>query len=517
MKWRMATLGLMALMLVGGGRAGWAAHPRFYATSSTEVQALVTKSQDTDDDNIFNMAPKDIAHTLINEADGYLEERAFSALDYTLFFPFLEPFPHDESGKSMHVGTSSSAAAWAKWDLSSNVTGNYLIEFEYRYDSASEQDGFRVFSAYGNGNLGVTILTQDGASISTHDQSSVATLAEDTWYHFAIEVNNTANTYTLYLNGTAVRSNGTLLYSNGTLSTIGYLGDVSTGGYTGQGWWDNFRVSQGHTVVHYDYLDGTLGNWTVYNPVEQATYPDIPHDDRGESAYPYWTSFSRSIEQRLRVVALAYLLTSDTDYSDYCHDVLLSLCGSGWSTWTEPDYTTEIALAESHFCMGASIAYDTIFNTLTSTEKTTIQDGILNRAISPIYTHHLTWFNNSNVCALQLAAEGIGALALNGERRACPHIWARHVTALMISTTSWTLTEDSAREPRMAATPLTARWSSPGSICTSPAPMAWDRPYLSEVGRFCWQVLNPAMSQYIKLCGQPWRCNGVRPGLCLPL
>ena len=138
----------------------------------------------------------------------------------------------------------------------------------------------------------------------------MATLAEDTWYHFAIEVNSTANTYTLYLNGTAIRSNGTLQGSNGTLSNIGYLGDVSTGAFSGQGWWDNFRVTQGAARIHYDYLDGTLGNWTVYNPVEQSSI--IPHDNRGLAAYPYWTGFGREIEQRLRVVALAYLLTSDS-------------------------------------------------------------------------------------------------------------------------------------------------------------------------------------------------------------
>ena len=160
---RLMTVGLLVLTFLVGTRAAWATHPRFFATSSAEVQALITKSQDTDDDNIFGMAPKDIADTLINEADGYLEERAFTLSGYTLFFPFLEPFPHDESGKSMHVGTSSSAAAWARWDLSSNVTGSYLIEFEYYYDSAGDQDGFRVFAAYGNGNTAVTTITQTGA------------------------------------------------------------------------------------------------------------------------------------------------------------------------------------------------------------------------------------------------------------------------------------------------------------------------------------------------------------------
>jgi hypothetical protein len=475
-----------------------ASHPKFYATNSADVSALITKSQDSSTSNVFNKSSKSIADVIKSQADDYLAERGFRYLNYTILYPYLQPFPHNPNCKSLHVGTATSAAAWARWALPGAVSGAYTIEFEYRYDTASQQDGFYVFSSYNGSAYTVARLTQTGTALSAHDQTNVATLAEKTWYHIAIDVDSSAGTYNLYLNGQPIRQNGTLLSNNGTLSAIGFLGDISTVCYSGQGWWDNFRISAGATTLNKDYIDNTLSNWTVYDPVEQSSI--IPHDNLGLDAYPYWTGVGSNIQQRLDISAIAYLLTNDSKYLNYCKATLLSACGNGWDTWTDADYSSTPALVEPYMCVGASYAYDTIFSSLNASEKSAVQNGILNRGMLPIHQviNSLDIMQNVNIA--EISGLGIGALALGDELNMDTYL--NEVRGKMNDICDAADIDGGWYEGfcygDLALNYVSNFYFHDARINNS---NAWtQQPYLGRIAQFCYQSLSPDASSYINFC-----------------
>lgn len=387
-------------------------HPRFF-----DPVALQDKAGDQDEDNIFHTSAARIWAQMKGLADKYAiqdgGEPDFSVYSgsYHIFYPYLQPFPHGY-GQCLHLGTTTSQAAWAIRDLAKPITGDVLVEFEYYYPDPDEQDGFIVFASYSGSAYTFVRITQKGESISTQDHANVRNIIPGKWHHFAIRA--TQGTYKLYIDGSLATSGQ--LMSDPAIYAMGYIGDVSGKVHNGQGYFDNFRVSRGIDVLFHDYLNNGDSAWRFYGDHELSD--KLSHDEKGLSDYPYWTGISRAIQQRIETVSFAYLVTGDTRYADWVKPVLMSLCTTGWSTWGDPDYGTgKPVLDGAHFTMGVSEAFDNIADTLTQGEKDLIEDCIMQRGIRPIYQEAQSPPMNDpgawpNGFALHHAAMGIGALAL---------------------------------------------------------------------------------------------------------
>jgi len=203
---------------------------------------------------------------------------------------------------------------------------------------------------------------------------------------------------------------------------------------------------------------------------------------------------------RLDVTAMAYLLTNDSKYMNYCKAVLLSVCGTGWDTWTDPDYSSAPALAEPYLCTGASYAYDTIFGSLSGSDATTIQNGILNRGMLPIHAIINSLDIMQNVPIVEISSLGIGALALRDELNMDTYL--NEVRGKMGDICDaadidggWS---EGVEYGDLALSYITNFYFHDARITGTSAWTA--QPYLNKVSQFCYHVLRPDGGGYVNFC-----------------
>ncbi|MGE0867084.1 MAG: heparinase II/III family protein [Kofleriaceae bacterium] len=341
---------------------------------------------------------------------------------YRLYWPYLQPPPHGV-GSSLNVGTSTTEHAWARLPLPVTLPSAYLIEFDYFYPAASEQSGFRVFSAYDDvraNYTGVTIY-QTGNQLSTHSHANIATITSNDWHQFALFV-NANGTYDLYVDGVKRVSGGAVL--SGAITAIGFLGDTSTVTHNGQGKWDNFRISAGPNILVQDQFDGAALS-TAWLKRESAPGAVGLSSERPypTANYPYWIAISREIEKRLRLTSFAYAVTQDPKYLAYAKPIIQSLCGvggNGWTTWGDPSYSGgAMLLTGPTFATGVAYALDALAPALTANERLYFANCLHNRAIVPL-ADEVSLDNDPtswpNGFAVRYAGLGMAALAASCER-----------------------------------------------------------------------------------------------------
>ncbi|MBT2644667.1 heparinase II/III-family protein [Bacillus sp. ISL-41] len=133
-------------------------------------------------------------------------------------------------------------------------------------------------------------------------------------------------------------------------------------------------------------------------------------DPPGYVDYPFWTMYSRAIEERIKVLSFSYGMTGDIRYSSMIREYLLSL--SSFSKWYEfPHRGAEGNLSNAHFLLGVAIGYDAIFSTLSSREKETIEEAIFSKGLQPLEID----FDNQdshNIIASKRVSMFVGALAI---------------------------------------------------------------------------------------------------------
>ncbi|MCZ8531965.1 heparinase II/III domain-containing protein [Psychrobacillus psychrodurans] len=133
-------------------------------------------------------------------------------------------------------------------------------------------------------------------------------------------------------------------------------------------------------------------------------------DPPGYIDYPFWTMYSRAIEERISVLSFAYGITKDKRFAEKVKEYLLAL--SSFTRWFEfPLRGAEGNLSNAHFTIGAAIGYDAILHTLSSTEKDMIKHAILTKGLQPFRID----FNNHdshNIIASKQVAMLIGSLAI---------------------------------------------------------------------------------------------------------
>jgi hypothetical protein len=80
-------------------------------------------------------------------------------------------------------------------------------------------------------------------------------------------------------------------------------------------------------------------------------------DPPGYIDFPFWTMYSRAIEERISVLSFAYGITKDKRFAEKVKEYLLAL--SSFARWYEfPLRGAEGNLSNAHFTIGAAIGYD---------------------------------------------------------------------------------------------------------------------------------------------------------------
>ncbi len=375
-------------------------HPVFFDTTGYDLS-------DTDRNNVFGTSPSDEWASILGSANRYLNSTHIEYLNYYVFYPYLQPFPHGAGAKypSLRIGDSTSALADARRPIGVILPNDYLIEFEYLYEEPADQYSFNVFYAWDGIEADDVWLYQADSRLFTHDQGRVADLDPNVWHHIAIFV-RADESYDLYVDGDYVVT-GTQT-GTGPLQAIGYLGDCSAGGPRGWGFFDNFRISSGPEVLFEDLLNENLNAWTTNGPVVlDASNP--PH---GDSAY--WSGISSYLEYRLFDVSFAYRVSQDPTYAAWVEPVLRSLCS--WAAWGDPDYRDGVMRLDGpRLTKSFAFALDNIATALTTTEIETYEECLLQKGVEELNkilpSPGLVSYPNGD--ALQTAAMGIGALALS--------------------------------------------------------------------------------------------------------
>ncbi|GAB2670325.1 hypothetical protein FE781_06905 [Paenibacillus thermoaerophilus] len=151
---------------------------------------------------------------------------------------------------------------------------------------------------------------------------------------------------------------------------------------------------------------------------EPQPIPDPP----GFVDYPYWTMFSRAVEERLTVLASVYVLARDRRYADKVKEYLLAL--AEFSKWYEfPRRGAEGNLSNAHFLIGYSVAYDAIHGELSEYERDVCLRAILNLGLKPLAID----FGNDdmhNIITAKQVAMLYGACAVydEAEQEAAPYL-----------------------------------------------------------------------------------------------
>ncbi|MFY4774778.1 heparinase II/III domain-containing protein [Metabacillus sp. RGM 3146] len=145
-------------------------------------------------------------------------------------------------------------------------------------------------------------------------------------------------------------------------------------------------------------------------PLKQPEWIKSPE---GFIDYPYWTMLSRAVEERIRVLSLAFLLTGVLSYALKVKEYLLSL--STFTRWYEyPSRAAEGNLSNAHFLMAAGIGYDSVFLILTARERKIIRNTILTHGLRPLAADLHNQDRHNIICSKQCALL-VGTLSVWGE------------------------------------------------------------------------------------------------------
>lgn len=133
-------------------------------------------------------------------------------------------------------------------------------------------------------------------------------------------------------------------------------------------------------------------------------------DPPGYTDYPFWTMYSRAIEERIKVLSFAFTMTGKESFSSKVKEYLLSL--SAYSKWFEFNHRgAEGNLSNAHFLLGMAIGYDAIYSELTDGEKSAIEQAIFTKGLKPL---EIDFENDDshNIIASKRVAMFIGSLAI---------------------------------------------------------------------------------------------------------
>ncbi|WP_313893752.1 heparinase II/III family protein [Psychrobacillus sp.] len=166
---------------------------------------------------------------------------------------------------------------------------------------------------------------------------------------------------------------------------------------------ESYVVEQEFTVIY----SGCSVQLNIPLPLVQL---DPIDDPPGYIDYPFWTMYSRAVEDRIRYLAFAYGMTKEKRFAEKVKEYLIAL--SSFTRWFEfLPRGAEGNLSNAHFTIGAAIGYDAIFHTLSNEEKNAIKKAILVKGLQP-FGIDFNNYDSHNIIASKRVAMLIGSLAI---------------------------------------------------------------------------------------------------------
>ncbi|WP_054955599.1 heparinase II/III domain-containing protein [Paenibacillus dakarensis] len=169
---------------------------------------------------------------------------------------------------------------------------------------------------------------------------------------------------------------------------------------------DTYEMEEGFTVLYPSIPD----QWNITLPL---TEPKRVPEPEGHTFFPFWTMYSRAIEERLVVLSTVFLVTEEKKYAVRVKQHLLSLAAFG--KWYEFDERgAEGNLSNAHLLIGMASAYDAIYSLLSNDERRLIRQAILEKGLQPL-AQDIGSTDMHNIVAAKQVAMIYGAAAIMDE------------------------------------------------------------------------------------------------------
>jgi len=125
-----------------------------------------------------------------------------------------------------------------------------------------------------------------------------------------------------------------------------------------------------------------------------------------------WTDISRWKERDLVTLSMAYVITGNATYKEKLKNLTLSL--ARWENWSNP-CREHSCLDTCHLTMGASLAYDVIYDILNESERNETRNAIIEKGILPLYNDSAGIPVYHNFFALYIAGIGVSTIVILDE------------------------------------------------------------------------------------------------------
>ncbi|MCK4396995.1 heparinase II/III family protein, partial [candidate division WOR-3 bacterium] len=364
------------------------------------------------------------------------------------------------------------------------TTSSNPADIEIVLDStALDSLGDDSYAYYLDDKFYITVSDNDTSISYTHTDSVLVLKAQHPlyndhalrWHKFQVHKLFNSDIIILYIDGDSI---ATFKSASGTSHPDTFLVGTTDTLQNGEGFWDDFIITMvpngNHprlffsqsdidtlktratktdpTILDYSYkqmadtvikLANSCCNCDSFYYFTYDHYMPFPfnqprpYNSDSCSKYNAWLGVNREIEAWLQVLSFAYILTDSVKYFQHADSILLALSNK-WSQWTDMQYGPQTSSAHpylwydaAHLVASVAIAYDMIFDSLTSYEKMTIQNSLLSMGINQ---DHLVaiweeeWDNNPvyqpNGYAVIFSAMGLASLVIddNDVRNLCDSI-----------------------------------------------------------------------------------------------
>jgi hypothetical protein len=211
--------------------------------------------------------------------------------------------------------------------------------------------------------------------------------------------------FSVILLGFAVQTLGALIPHPRLYFTSDDLPRIRQSGFTAE----DFLAEKEMTLKYFGGKEVTF----ALPPQQPGKMEEPPgFDSKSYGHYPYWTSMSKNIQNRMQNLALAYASTGKPEYARRAIDYALAL--SKWTVWTDLDYGNTTCLDTCHITFGVATVCDACYDAMTAEERRTVRDAIINLGLEPLLRDMETGVEH-NLQLLRAAALGTGALAVIDE------------------------------------------------------------------------------------------------------
>jgi Heparinase II/III-like protein. len=155
-------------------------------------------------------------------------------------------------------------------------------------------------------------------------------------------------------------------------------------------------------------------NITIPSPPVNVDVNNLsPNQPAGYGNYPFWTSISRGLEDRMESLSMAYILTDNEAYAQKAISIAMAM--TTWAKWHDPkDTSVATNLDTAHTVFGISTVYDLLYNKMTEEERLKIKTALVGKGLEPLFADAKAKLDH-NIQALRNSALGTGALALMGD------------------------------------------------------------------------------------------------------